>query len=99
MNPDIPTTYALDRFEDDGWAVLEDEQGASFRVPRAWLPNGAQEGDVLRLEPRPVAPPGVGDRVRELRMVVDEMETRRRRDEAQTLWESLPRGPEGDLEL
>ena len=41
--------YVIDRFEDNGWAVLEREDGERFDVPRFWLPFGAKEGDVLRL--------------------------------------------------
>ena len=39
----------IDRFEDDGWAVLilYPDGGRSFDVPRALLPEGASAGDVF----------------------------------------------------
>ena len=42
--------YTLDRFEDDGWAVLERPDGVTFNVPAAWLPAEAQEGHILSLD-------------------------------------------------
>lgn len=42
--------YLLDHLTDDGFAMLESEQGQSLQVPTAWLPRNAQGGDVLRLE-------------------------------------------------
>ncbi len=42
-----PLRYVVDRLEDDGWAVLEDEQGRVFDCPLAWLPPGTEAGDVL----------------------------------------------------
>ena len=38
--------YVVDRFEGT-WAVLEDEQGKTFLLPRRWLPTQAGEGDVV----------------------------------------------------
>jgi hypothetical protein len=40
--------YTIDRFEGVGWAVLEDEHGQTFTVPREWLPSTAREGDALK---------------------------------------------------
>ena len=69
--------YTVGRFEGTQWAVLEDEQGGTFLVPRRWLPTQAREGDVvieaqqapdadtvsLRLELAPKAPgAGVANR-------------------------------------
>ena len=39
--------YTIDRFEGTGWAVLADEQGTTFLMPRRWLPANAREGDVV----------------------------------------------------
>jgi len=39
--------YTIDRFEGSGWAVLQDDQGQTFLVPRRWLPTEAREGDVV----------------------------------------------------
>ena len=39
--------YTIDRFQDTAWAVLRDEQGKTFLVPRRWLPVQAREGDVV----------------------------------------------------
>ncbi len=47
----------LDRFEDNGWAVLMPYPAGdkTFDVPREALPEGAAPGDVLtwRFEPEP----------------------------------------------
>jgi hypothetical protein len=39
--------YTIDRFEGTAWAVLADEQGTTFLMPRRWLPANAREGDVV----------------------------------------------------
>lgn len=41
----------IDRFEDNGWAVLLTYPGGtkSFDVPRELLPSGASPGDVLNM--------------------------------------------------
>jgi hypothetical protein len=41
------TRYTIDRFEGPEWAVLQDEQGTTFLVPRRWLPTQARERDVV----------------------------------------------------
>jgi len=38
--------YSIDRFEGT-LAVLQDDNGSSMDVPRASLPTGARQGDVL----------------------------------------------------
>lgn len=43
------TLYTLDRFEDNDLAVLEDGQGCSLIVPKAWLPSNLKESDSLSL--------------------------------------------------
>ena len=45
--------YIIDRFEDAAWAVLEDQQGKTFLVPRRWLPTQAREGDVVSATAQP----------------------------------------------
>ena len=42
-------TYAIDRFEAD-WVVLEIRPSETFRIPRSWIPSGAREGDVVRVQ-------------------------------------------------
>ena len=42
--------YTIDRFEGVGWAVLEDEHGQTFTVPRDWLPSTAREGDAVKVD-------------------------------------------------
>lgn len=42
--------FVIDRFEDNGWAVLEREDGTTMNVQADWLPPDAKEGDVLVLE-------------------------------------------------
>lgn len=100
MNAPEEPVYVVDRFEDGGWAVLEDEGGATFVVPRAWLPDATREGDALRVDTRPE-----GDELEpdpyasEVRFFVDAVETQRLLERARDLREGLPRGPGGDLEL
>lgn len=95
--PDHSSHWAIDRFEGGGWAVLEGRDGETFRVPASWLPAGAAEGDVLRLAAgHPGAGPGAASTVT---LSLDEEETQRRREEADEIRRSLPRGPEGDFEL
>lgn len=47
---DTALHYTVDRFEDGGWAVLEDPDGKTFDIPATWLPGEASEGSVLMLE-------------------------------------------------
>jgi hypothetical protein len=85
--------YTIDRFEGVGWAVLEDEHGQTFTVPRDWLPSTAREGalkgdatvqttaaTMIRFELDPTA--------RDEQLA----KARARRD-------ALPRGPKGDISL
>lgn len=85
----------IDRIE-NGWAVLEHSEG-TFNVPLHWLPEAAGEGDVLRVETEVELDPhpeqsGVF-------FYINEGETQKRLEQARELRGSLPRGPEGDLEL
>lgn len=83
----------IERFEDNGWAVLERPDGELFNAPREWLPIEAREGDVLRVD---ATSKGKASRVS---FTVDATETAKRREVARELRDSLPKGPEGDIEL
>ncbi len=43
-------TWIVERFEDNGVAVLERGDGTTFDVPLEWLPEGVEERHVLSLE-------------------------------------------------
>ncbi len=90
---ELQAQYVIDRFEDNGWAVLERDDGQTFNVPLEWLPEGAQEGHVLSLviEPQP--------QTARLRFDIDRETTERRVEEARGLRESLPKGPRGNIDL
>lgn len=52
--PDLPKLVVrkgiqpiIDRFEDNGFAVLEREDSATFTLPRDWLAEEAQERHVF----------------------------------------------------
>ena len=101
--PDAPlaATYVLDRFEDN-LAVLADEAGRSFNVPRFWLPRGLSEGDVVVVELQEIVSEDDLDfatHYRGLDLYVDQEATDARRDRARDLRERLPKAPAGDLEL
>ena len=82
----------IDRFEDNGLAVLETDTGAFVVVSRAVVPPEAKEGDVLlELNGGPVDGP--------LRYAVDFKATERRKREVAALRASLPAAEEGDLDL
>ena len=83
----------LERFEDNGWAVLERADGETFHVPRAWVPQNAKEGDVLSLELNAYAESS------QIALGLDVDETARRREEAQAWYDVTPKVGEGDLEL
>jgi hypothetical protein len=86
--------YTIDRFEAEDWAVLEDEQARTFRVPRQWLPTGAREGDVVNAAESPAAPAA-----HSVRFELDTSAREQRLAEADRLREQLPRGPKGDVSL
>ena len=67
--------YSLDRFEDNGIAVLLDDNGNKREVPLGELPGGIKQGDILTF---------VDDR-----FVVDSSETDRRREYVLRLQQSL----------
>lgn len=86
--------YIVDRFEESEWAVLEDEQGRIFRVPRGWLPTQAREGDVVNAsEQEPDAD------TMSLRFQLDPAARENRLAEAKRQREQLPQGPKGDVTL
>lgn len=85
------STWIVDRIEDD-LAVLEGPD-ATLELPASWLPAGAGEGDVLRVE---VGRDGASSRV-DLRLDPDARAAREA--ELRDLRESIPEGPAGDLSL
>ncbi len=84
--------YVIDRFTDNNSAVLESEPGA-WEIPRAWLPDNAREGDVIRIE-----------NIRKedgtwVRFTVDSGATAERRAKLAEKRNRLRRGPKGDFSL
>jgi hypothetical protein len=90
----MEATFVVDRIEDGEIAVLEDEEGRTFPVPRAWLPGGIREGDVVRLA---LENDDRDERV--LRFTLDPEVRERRREEILALRQRLTRGPGGDISL
>lgn len=86
--------YTIDRFEAEVWAVLEDEQARTFRVPRQWVPVAAREGDVLN-----AADASAGPASQYVRFELDTAAREHRLAEADRLRAQLPRGPKGDISL
>ena len=91
--PHKVTRYTIDRFEGD-WAVLEDEQGRTFSVPRHWLPTDAAEAAVLK-----ASADGVDGAVKTLRFELDFSARDERLKNARSRREQLPRGPKGNVSL
>ena len=89
----MPLHYAVDRFEDNGWAVLERSDGETFNVPREWVPEDASEGDVLKVD---TATEGKASR---LSFTVDAAERERRRKAIGERYDRLPKGPKGNFDL
>lgn len=87
--------FTIDRFEDNGWAVLEREDEETFNVPKDWLPKGASEGDVLCVKTRT----GRKEPWSSVRFYLDSEEKERRVEQTKNLRASIPKGPEGDIEL
>lgn len=86
--------YTIDRFENSAWAVLEDEDGKTFLMPRRWLPKDAREGDVVIEK----APPPDNETVF-LTFQLDHAATEERLARAKAQREQLAPGPPGDLKL
>ena len=90
----MPTLYAVDRFEDGDWAVLEVAANRTFRIPRSWVPTNAKEGDVLAVDVDLKNTSTVT-----LSITIDPEATRERLREADELRQRLPRAPKGDISL
>lgn len=86
--------YTIDRFEGTDWAVLEDEQGRTFLVPRRWLPAHARESDVVNEAEQAADADTVS-----LRLDLDPKAREERLANLERLREQLPRGPKGDVSL
>ena len=102
IDQDGSASYILDRFEDNGWAVLEDEDGISFNVPRFWLPDDLAEGDVVVVEQQELLSEDEAyftTGYRSLDIYTDKEATQARQDRAKELRDSLSKGPQGDLSL
>jgi hypothetical protein len=85
--------YTIDRFEGEGWAVLEGDDARTFSVPRIWLPAEVREGDVLDVGSQTMGGAHV------LRIDVNAKASDERLADADRLRERLPRGPRGDFAL
>jgi hypothetical protein len=85
--------YIVDRLEEEGWVVLEDDKGRTFQVLRKWLPTLLREGDVVR------GTSVAGERQATLTFSIDTEARERREEEIAALRGRLPRGPSGDLQL
>jgi hypothetical protein len=87
--------YILERFEDNGWAVLEVDANRSFPVPRAWLPKGVREGDALQAR----FEGGVEES--ELHFSIDPVATEELKSSLAEMEEKgrVPKAPPGDLEI
>lgn len=81
----------VDRIE-DGVAVLESAAG-TLDVPSSWLPDGAVEGSVLRLEIRR------DDGSSHITLALDPGGQAERQDELERLRAAIPEGPGGDITL
>jgi hypothetical protein len=84
--------YVVDRIEGT-IAVLIDDDGRSASVPLERLPNGVEEGIVLRVTLASANVPNWSH------AAIDQTETKRRRQEAEELRAKLEdRDPGGDIE-
>ena len=86
--------YTIDRFEDGDWAVLEDDEARTFRVPRHWVPTSAREGDVLKATEAAAEPAS-----RTIRFELDTATRAERLADAERRRARLRRGPKGDIPL
>lgn len=84
-----PELWVIDRIEDGRHAVLVSRSGKTTTVPASVLPDGAREGDALRVTTTQEA----------VQYTLDRAETERLKAEAKGLRDSLPRGPSGRLSL
>lgn len=88
----MPELWVIDGIS-GAWARIESTSGVVVQLPATWLPSGAREGSVLRVEQE-----GEGPR-RTVTIEVDAEGTAERRASAQGLRDRLPRAPAGDLDL
>jgi|GEM_PF-3463228 len=91
--PLSPNHYVIEALEHPALARLEAPTGALIEIPRAWLPAGAREGDLLSVSV------GSDADATTLRLEVDEEATEARRRGLQQRRDRLPTAPAGDLEL
>lgn len=85
------STVIVDRIE-NGVAVLEGEDG-SLDVPASWLPPGAREGTVLRVEV------DRDDGASRVVFTLDPEAQAAREAEIGRLRDTIPEGPDGDIAL
>lgn len=92
--------YTIDRFEDNGWVVLEREDGTIFNIPASWVPGSASEGDVLKVETAvELGELKEDSHLNGVYFEIDQEETQERRNRVKSLRNMLPKGPQGDIEL
>ncbi len=87
--------FVIDRFEDNGFAVLERSDGVSFPIPADWLPAKVQEGDILRFH-------RFNATTTNSSIFLVERDDKLKSEKLETLTQlraALPRGPEGDFSL
>lgn len=73
--------------------MLENEQGRTFDIPRAWVPQGARDGTVL------TAATSVETATTPVHFKIDAAATAERVEHVRRLREQLPKGPKGDVSL
>lgn len=88
--PEIPI-MVVDRIENDV-AVLEGDDGW-LDVPAAWLPAGAREGSVIRVEVRRE------EGATRVAFTLDPDAQAAREAEVQRLRDAIHEGPDGDITL
>ena len=86
--------YTIDRFEGVGWAVLEDEHGQTFMVPRDWLPSTAREGDAVKVDATAQTTAATM-----IRFELDPTARDEQLAKARARRNALPRGPKGNISL
>ena len=86
--------YTIDRFEGIGWAVLEDEHGQTFTVPRDWLPSTAREGDAVKVDATAQTTAATM-----IRFELDPTARDEQLAKARARRDALQRGPKGDISL
>ena len=92
----------IDRFEDNNLVVLESSKNTDaenleithFVIPRSWLPEDCQEGDVLT-----VTSLATGLNEGTLTFAIDEEGRARAAQEISNLRASLNKAPDGDIDL